>query len=313
MERQNYNYGSSFSKWSSWCQQRGRDPLSGPIEDVVNFLADLFADGYQYQSLNAYRSAIPSTHENVNGVSVGSHPAVTRLLKGAFHSRPPQPRYASFWDVGIVIQHIKKLGPNKDLNLKQLTMKTVMLLALTRPSRSADLSKLDIHTQSFKSNGVVFRPLHLAKQSRSSRPIADFFFPSFPEDPSICPMTTLKAYEERTEVFRANLPEDSRSRLFLSWIGQHGPVSSCTIARWLKCFMEEAGIDISIFKAHSVRGASCSSAAGAGVTTKDILDAADWSSEGTFQRFYCRNLKGGHQTTFGTAVLSSHSSSNNTC
>jgi len=37
----NSNYGSSFSKWASWCQQRGRDPLSQPIEDVVNFLASL--------------------------------------------------------------------------------------------------------------------------------------------------------------------------------------------------------------------------------------------------------------------------------
>lgn len=82
---------------------------------------------------------------------------------------------------------------------------------------------------------------------------------------------------------------------------------SCTIARWLinKCFREEAGIDISIFKAHSVIGALCSTAAGAGVTTKDILDAADWSSEGTFQRFYCENLQKDDQTTFGTAVMSS--------
>ena len=83
---------------------------------------------------------------------------------------------------------------------------------------------------------MVFRPL-------LSRAIAYFFSPSFLEDPSVCPMTTLRAYEEKTEPFRANLPEDSRSRLFLSWIGQHGPVSSCTIARWLKCFMQEAGID----------------------------------------------------------------------
>ena len=103
-----------LSRWSSWCQQRGRDPLSGPIEDVVNFLAGLFSEGYQYQSLNAYCSAISSTHENVDGVSVGNHPAVTCLLKGAFYSRPPQSRYASFWDVGVVIQHIKKLGSNKD-------------------------------------------------------------------------------------------------------------------------------------------------------------------------------------------------------
>ena len=98
-------------------------------------------------------------------------------------------------------------------------------------------------------------------------------------------MVTLRAYEERIENFRAKLPVESRSQLFLSIIGQHTPVSSCTIARWLKDFMANVGIGISIFKAHPIRGASCSSAVGAGVTTKDILDAADWSSEGTFQRF----------------------------
>ena len=133
-DKTNSNYGSSFSRWASWCHQRGRDPLAGPIEDVVNFLAGLYSEGYQYQSLNAYRSAISSTHQYVDGVSVGNHPTVTRLLQGVFNSRPPQPRYAAFWDVGVIIQHIKGLGANKDLTLKQLTMKTVMLLALTRPS-----------------------------------------------------------------------------------------------------------------------------------------------------------------------------------
>ena len=118
-----------------------------------------------------------------------------------FHFRSPQPRYTSFWDVDVVVQHIRKLGPNKDLSLKQLTIKTVMLLALTRSSQSADVSKLDVHMWFFKSNGAVFKPLHLAKQSRSSRPVADFFFPSFPEDFLAYPMVTLKAYEERTEVF----------------------------------------------------------------------------------------------------------------
>ena len=93
-DKTNTNYGSSSAKWAGWCQQQNPDPLSGPIEDIVNFLAGLFSEGYQYQSLNVYRSAISSTHEKVDGVNVGSHPAVTRLLKGAFHSRPPQPRYS---------------------------------------------------------------------------------------------------------------------------------------------------------------------------------------------------------------------------
>jgi len=94
---------------------------------LVNFLAYLYCEGYQYQSLNIYRSAISSTHEHAEGTRVGNHPMVTRLLQGVFNSRPPQPRYASFWDVGVVIQHIKDLGDNKDLSLKQLTMKTGML------------------------------------------------------------------------------------------------------------------------------------------------------------------------------------------
>ena len=173
----------------------------GPIEDVVYFLANLYSEGYQYQSLNAYWSAISSTHQYVDGVSVGNHHTVTWLLQGVFNSRPPQPRYAAFWDVGVVIQLFEGLEANKDLSLKHLTMKTVMLLALTRPSRSADLSKLNLQMRSFKSNGVVFRPVHLAKQSRLSKPLADFFFPSFDEDHTICPMVTLTAYEERTESF----------------------------------------------------------------------------------------------------------------
>lgn len=311
-DKTNSNYGSSFPRWASWCQQKDQDPLVGPIEDVVNFLANLHSEGYQYQSLNAYRSAISSTHQYVDGVTVGNHPTVTRLLQGVFNSRPPQPRCAAFWDVGVVIQHIKGLGPNKGLSLKHLTLKTAMLLALTRPLRSADLSKMNLQMRLFKLNGVVFRPVHLAKQSRLSKPIADFFFPSFAEEHTICAMVTLRAYEERTEIFWAKLPVESRTQLFLSIIGQYTPVSSCTIARWLKDFMADAWIDISIFKARSIRGASCS-AVGAGVTTKDILDAADWSSEGTFQRFYRRELRKDDWTAFGTAVLSPRPSSNTIC
>ena len=78
------SYDSLCKKWISWCSERNTDPISGPIEDVVNFLAHLFNEGYQYHSLNAYRSAIASMHTPIDGVSIGQHPLVTRLLKGAF-------------------------------------------------------------------------------------------------------------------------------------------------------------------------------------------------------------------------------------
>ena len=62
------------------------------------------------------------------------------------------------------------------------------------------------------------------------------------------------------------------------------------------------------FKADSVRGAACSSAAWSSVAVTDILNVADWSSETTFQQFYHRAVQG--KSFFGTAVLSSAGTSN---
>ena len=54
------------------------------MSDVANFLADLHGEGYQSSSLNVFRSAISSVHDKVDGVEVGKHPMISRLLKGAF-------------------------------------------------------------------------------------------------------------------------------------------------------------------------------------------------------------------------------------
>ena len=264
---------------------------------MVNFLAQLFEQGYQYRSLNAYRSAISSMHEKVDGYEVGQHPLVSTLLKGVFHQRPPQPRYSETWDVNVVATYLESLGENETLPLPVLTHKTVMLLALTRPSRSADLSQLDLTGRRYLPEGVVFPPTKLAKQSRQSRPLTDFFFPTFPHNKRLCPVHTLKAYEERTASFREG---QGSSALFLTTIKPHSPAASSTIARWLKSLLGKAGIDTAIFKAHSVRGAAATSAHNAGITTGDILNAADWSTQSVFQKFY---YKPSRNTGFGIVVL----------
>ena len=92
--------------------------------------------------------------------------------------------------------------------------------------------------------------------------------------------------------------------VFLTSTKPHSPASSATIARWIKSALTEAGIDTTIFKAHSVRGASTSAAAEAGISIPEILEAADWSNQSTFERFYYRPRK---SVSFGTAVLKSAS------
>uniref|UniRef100_A0A1X7V4W8 Core-binding (CB) domain-containing protein n=1 Tax=Amphimedon queenslandica TaxID=400682 RepID=A0A1X7V4W8_AMPQE len=85
-QKTSQSYDSLCKKWIIWCSEWQTDPVSGPIEDVVNFLANLYTLGYQYRSLNAYRSAIASMHSPIDGVSVNQHLLVSRLLRGVFQS-----------------------------------------------------------------------------------------------------------------------------------------------------------------------------------------------------------------------------------
>ena len=190
------------------------------------------------------------------------------------------------------------LGPSNSLTLKHLTFKLVMLFGLTRPSCLADLVTLQLDRRHYKLEGV---PATLAKQSSQGRVLREFFFPSFPHDVNLCPVETLRQYESVTASLR---PKDT-TRLFVAVVKPHKPVASCTITCWLRETLKLAGIDVSIFAGHSVRGASTSAAASSGVTMSDIMQAADWSSQSVFRNFYCRPS---YDTTFGRAVLSSNSS-----
>ena len=115
---------------------------------------------------------------------------------------------------------------------------------------------------------------------------------------------------------RSNDREWNPDQLFLAVKKPHRAVASSTIARWLKSILLSAGVDTSLFSAHSIRGASSSKAAMSGATVKNILDTADWTSAGTFRRFYLR-LPIGKQLIdqevqshpdYTTAVLSSSKS-----
>ena len=219
------------------------------------------------------------------------------MLKGVFNERPPRPKYESVWKVDQVLTMFREDGGSASLSLQDLTIKTAMLLVLTRPCRGADLAALDLSNRSYVPEGVVFQSGHLSKQSRPSHHGTSFFFPSFEEDKRLCPVETLKVYEQRTALFRDSSGED---RVFRSFIGKHGPVTSSTIARWLKTCLQKAGIDTTKFTAHSTRAAAATKAAMSGLTVDEIMKAADWSSEGVFQKFYYRPQ---HSVEFGSAVL----------
>ena len=267
---------------------------------MLEFLKDQFKGGKAYRTLNVYRSALSAVLPLVDSFRVGAHPLVTQLLKGISQLRPPVPKYSYTWNVSEVLDFIKSLGKNEKLNLKLLSFKLAMLLSLTAPDRSSDLVKRDLRYRTFHPEGVSFNLHGLSKTSRPGDPPKVSFHAAFPSDVDLCPVECLKCYEALTSAFRPIDPS-LPNQLFLSYIRPHSPVTSSSVARWIKSILELSDIDISIFTAHSVRGAATSEALNKGISIPDILKMASWSNESTFQRFYYRPQ---FNSSPGKAVLS---------
>ena len=295
----NTAYQSSWERWNRWCVKREIDPFSCNVSDFLDFLAGLYQEGLEHRTINSIRSAVSMTHCHVEGVPIGQHPLVSRLLKGVYNSRSPKPRYSATWDVDSVIHYLISLGENDQLTLKDLSQKTALLMALVEASRSSELQALDLRFRVYKPEGVTFRIPSLTKKRVTGAPPKEFFFASFPANSVICPVHCLRNYELKTAQFRRTGQEVARP-LFISYIKPHKPVTSQRIAHWIKDLLGRAGIDTSVFKAHSVRGASTTAASNKGVALADILQAADWSSDTTFRRFYYRPTS---SASFGRGVL----------
>ena len=78
------------------------DPFSTDVQFFLDLLAELFEQELQYRSINTIRSAVLMTHNKIEGVLIGQHPLVSRLLRGIHNTRPPQQRNHSNCDVEIV-------------------------------------------------------------------------------------------------------------------------------------------------------------------------------------------------------------------
>ena len=127
-DKSSKSYNSSFRKWLHWCNQQGRNLISGPISGIANFLAELFQEGYQYtaQLMNAYHSSISTIHDMVNSYSVNQHPNISRLMKGAFNKRLALPKYTFTWHVSKFTSYIITVGDNGTMSLKLLSLKLFM-------------------------------------------------------------------------------------------------------------------------------------------------------------------------------------------
>ena len=220
-----------------------------------------------------------------------------RFLRGVFNLRPSLPRYTLTWDVKEVLNFIRNID-SISCNLKLLTLKLTMLIALLSGQRVQTLQAIKVSNIHCNGNLLTIFIDTLLKQSKPGKHLKALTFKQYTMDKSLCIVSSMSEYLSRTSHIRSD-----QNELLLSYIKPHKPVSAETIARWLKHVLQESGVDINTFSAHSTRAASSSAVYSSGVPIDSIMEMVGWSSVKTFATFY-NKATDSTPPTFGQHLLS---------
>ena len=257
-------------------------------------------DHYSGEALNLFRSAL-SFFLKLEFPNLGYDSNITRLFKYFYKSRPSFPRYTVTWDVGKVLRFLAAWHPPESLSLRELTLKTVTLVALTSSDRAQTIQSMKSNRVEATNEGLVFVICDLLKTSRRGRPAQVVTCVTW-DAPELDVAFYVHKYIDRTFIFRKRAFDKGLglpTQLFLSHKTKK-PVARPTISRWIKEVMALSGIDTTVFLPGSTRGASTSAAERRGASLGQLLSAGNWTNLGTYQRFYQRRMA---DTPVGRLIL----------
>ncbi|KAL7873605.1 hypothetical protein AOLI_G00126760 [Acnodon oligacanthus] len=102
--------------------------------------------GKDFSTIKVYLAAISACHMGFGDKPVGQHPLVCHFMKGARRKLPVSRPLIPPWDLSLVLDALcsHSFEPLVSVGLKFLSLKTVLLLALTTARRESDLQALSI-------------------------------------------------------------------------------------------------------------------------------------------------------------------------
>ncbi|KAJ8333524.1 hypothetical protein SKAU_G00415320 [Synaphobranchus kaupii] len=298
-------YDLKWRVFEKWCEEKHVVSFQCSVAEVLCFLQEMLDKGRAFSTIKVYLAAISACHIGWGDGPIGRHPLLKRFMRGAHRLRPVSKPLAPSWDLNVVLEALSSalFEPVESVELKLLSLKTVLLLALTTAKRVSELQALSIHPSClrfaqdygkvvFKANPAFIPKVINPAYSCSSVELRAFHPPPFSSQEesrlnTLCPVRALRVYVDRTKGFRKS------NQLFVSWASTHRgkPVSRQRLSHWLVEAISRAyeyrGLQVPDgLRAHSTRGMATSWALFRGVSVQDICAAASWATPHTFVRFY---------------------------
>jgi integrase len=288
-----YNY--VIQSYVKFCEPLNQSPWNPSLDVIIKFLTYLFSEGKSYVTINTARSALSTSLGSVDGLKIGSHPIITRLLKGVSRLRPPRCKYDNTWDPKLVLDLLSSWAVNEELDLSKLSLKVTALLALCSAQRVQTLCSIEVDEISISDTELI---INISKRLKTTKPGSglQIRMKRF-SDLKLCPVECLQNYINRTNRLRLD------KQLLISTRSPFKAVSSQTASNWLKKVLKLAKVDVNKFSGHSFRHASTSKAHSLGVSIDSIFKAAGWTSASkVFAKYYCKQID--DNSDFSNAILS---------
>ncbi len=157
-------YALKWNLFVEWCSSHREDPWKSPIRVVLSFLQQGLVRRLSPSTLKVYVAAIAANHDPVNGKSLGKHDLIIRFLRGARRLNPQRPPSIPSWDLSLVLTALQQgpFEPLQTVELKFLSMKTLLLLALASIKRVGDLHAFSVDDSCLEfgpaDSQVILRP-----------------------------------------------------------------------------------------------------------------------------------------------------------
>ncbi|KAG1037308.1 hypothetical protein G6F43_012890 [Rhizopus delemar] len=304
-------YDRSWNKWVNWCKKHKRNPEEYNVVNVLKFLRSNIQ--YSNTHLNGLRSAIASVfaviHDDKLPIADNTVIKDFFIAKKKSEVRIPAHHQLFTWDITIILKHIKETMAQSDqLSVQQLQIKTILLLCMATMWRPrSDIGRLQYQDVQIKEEGIHYSVTLHSREPKETQ-IKSTILGEF-EDKELCPVHTLIRFINSTINLRQDLSKDHT--LFLTYLDQDDKQSTSvkptTIANWIKEEIGKAGIDITLFQAHSIRAASSTKAVELGNSIQSVKKHANWSlTSNTFERYYFKpSSQQSSSTTINNSIFSS--------
>ena len=291
-----------WKQFVDWCRVHKYSATRPSTDTICKFLIHLWEDRkLAVGTIRGFRSMLHSVLRH-NKIDIKNNQDIAEVIKSFVLEKPPKKKSIA-WNVDVVLKYLAsdRFEPLDKISMRDLTKKTVFLLALALAKRVSELQALSKEV-GFSGEGALvslimsFRAKNDNKFKRLPRSflvkgLTQLVGPE--EERKLCPVRALRAYLARTKEFRQEQVEN----LFLAVKDPSRPASKNALAYFIKSTILEAYQNVSEttmklcrVTPHEVRAVATSLAFTHNLALETVLEAAQWRSNSVFTGHYLKEV-----------------------